>query len=111
MLVRRRRGGAHMTRVLPGIAILLAAPFILVSPGVTWRAAPPVGNSIDWGIILNEFFGRITTMNAIRAGVAITGAFLLLLWPARRPRAAEKDPQSSPPPAPAPSTPVESAGH
>jgi hypothetical protein len=85
MLVRRRRGGGHMVRAIPGVILFLAAPFILVGSGITWMPAL-AGARIDWGLIVDDLLGHISRPNTIRAGAAIIGALVLLLLPAGRGR-------------------------
>jgi hypothetical protein len=85
MLVRRRRGGGHMVRAIPGVILILAAPFILVGPGITWLPAL-AGARIDWGLIVDDLLGHITRPNTIRAGAALIGGLVLLLLPPGRGR-------------------------
>jgi hypothetical protein len=92
MLVRRHRGGGHMTRAIPGVILLLAAPFMLVAPAMIWLPAPGWVR-IDWGLIVDDLLNHVTRANTIRAGAAVIGGLLLLLWPAgrRRRRRREED--------------------
>jgi hypothetical protein len=104
MLMRRRQGGRHMLRAVAGLALLLSAPFILVEQNSVWGAALPL-RAGDWVLVLDGFLNHVTTGTAFAAGCAFAGAWLLLLWPAKR-RAARE--QAIPtPPAAAPARPEE----
>jgi hypothetical protein len=82
MLMRRRRGGIHMTRVLMGVILLLWTPFILVGRNLVWHPAArlPVN---DWVAVVDEFMVSVTSATILASACAIVGALVLVLWPAR----------------------------
>ena len=82
MLVRRRRGGFHMTRTLAGAGLLLWSPFLLAGPHVVWSPVPFIER--DWVITLDEVLGHVSSANMLAAACAFIPALLLLLWPAPR---------------------------
>jgi hypothetical protein len=121
MLVRRRKGGVHMLRIVAGVGLILVSPFLLAGRHLTWEPAQFWGHGDrdvvllspdrqialvrgheDWGLLVDDLFNHITAKNAMIAAVANIGGLLLLLWPARSRsarRAAAEQPALPPPPA------------
>ncbi len=99
MLVRRGRGGGvHMARAVGGVILLLWVPFILAGvPGTSaipnsvtvppvpypWAHPAEHSNQPDWVAAMDDVLGRVTPLNAGRAGAVFVGALLLVFWPAR----------------------------
>jgi Protein kinase domain len=124
MLVRRRKGGVHMLRIVAGVGLILVSPFLLAGHHLTWEPTQfwPVGDKgvvllspdgrtaqlrghDDWGLLVDDLFNHITAKNAMIAAMANVGGLLLLLWPARSRRRGEQQQQQQQqpvlPPAPA----------
>ena len=83
MLIRRARGGFHMTRTLVGACLLIWTPFLLAGPNVTWSIVPFVRMQ-DWVVTLDEVLNQMNSAKMLAASGAFVAALLLLLWPAPR---------------------------
>jgi hypothetical protein len=103
MLVRRRKGGVHMTRIVAGVGLLVLSPFLLAGHRFQWESMP-LWPRADWGVLVDDLFNHITGKNAAVAAVANVGGLLLLLWPARSRSARRPEQQAAPAPTPPQST-------
>ncbi len=83
MLLRRARGGFHMTRTLAGAGLLIWTPFLLAGPHVNWSVVPFIRMQ-DWVFRIDEVLNHVNSAKVLVASSTFVAALLLLMWPAPR---------------------------